>query len=85
MKGQLSLTDMPGFREWQYDEDNSHVMCRCPVCGGRLLIGLYTYANPYKYCPYCGEKLAEGAITAKRKEVYRLVQEDEGRRMWFEN
>lgn len=28
---------------WQYDEDNGNVMCRCPVCEGRLLIGVYTY------------------------------------------
>lgn len=62
---------------WQYDEDNGNVMCRCPVCGGRLLIGVYTYHNPYKFCPYCGEKLAEGRITEKRKQVYRLSQEEE--------
>lgn len=38
---------------WQYDEDNENVMCRCPICEGRLLIGVYTY------CPACGAKMEE--------------------------
>lgn len=56
--------------EWQYDEDTGGVMCRCPNCGGRLGIHVYLYRNPYKYCPYCGDRLNEGNITAKRREVY---------------
>ena len=63
---------------WKYDEDTGHVMCRCPKCSGRLMIGLYVYRNPYQYCPYCGSFLEEGNITAKRKEVYSLEQEDQG-------
>ena len=66
------------MKEWEYDEDTGHVMCRCPVCSGRMSISLYTYRNPYKFCPYCGEVLAEGKITAKRKAVYQLVQEEVG-------
>ena len=62
--------------EWQYDEDTECVMCRCPECGGRLLIGLYQYSNPYRFCPYCGKELEEGGITAKRKAVYGLEQEE---------
>ncbi len=68
--------------EWQYDEDNGCVMCRCPECGGRLLIGLYQYWNPYRFCPYCGTRLEEGNITAKRKHVYGLEQEDSARKGW---
>ena len=67
------------MKAWQYDEDIGHVMCRCPICEGRLTIGLYTYKNPYHYCPYCGTCLEEGKITSKRKEVYKLEQEDQGR------
>lgn len=73
MKGQLSIEDvMPSAvtREWLYDEDNGCVLCRCPVCEGRMIIDIYTYWNPYHFCPYCGEKLNEGAITSKRVTVY---------------
>lgn len=63
--------------EWQYDQDTGSVLCRCPECGGRLLIGLYQYENPYSYCPYCGTKLEEGKLRAKRKAVYKLEQEPE--------
>ena len=80
MMEQISLMDIGVIpKEWQYDEDTGSVMCRCPICGGRLTIGLYTYRNPYKFCPYCGERLAEGRLTAKRKAVYGLAQEEEGR------
>lgn len=65
MTGQLTL-----FKFWQYDEDTGTVMCRCPDCGGRLIISLYQYENPYHYCPYCGTPLEEGALTRKRIEVY---------------
>lgn len=65
MKGQLSL-----FREWQYDEDNGSMMCRCPECGGRLLIGVYSYCNVYNYCPYCGVALLQGAIGAAGRRIY---------------
>lgn len=78
MTDQMTLLDIGVIpKSWQYDEDNGNVMCRCPNCEGRLLIGLYTYRNPYKYCPYCGTKLAEGRIKEKRKQVYKLVQEAE--------
>ena len=70
------MSDGRLFDEWLYDEDNGNVMCRCPECGGRLLIGLYQYSNPYNFCPYCGTRLEEGKLTAKRKQVYRLEQEE---------
>ena len=80
--GQLTLTDLGAIpKEWEYDEDTGMVMCRCPVCEGRLTIHLYTYRNPYKYCPYCGERLQEGKLKAKRKAVYNLAQEEEGWRI----
>lgn len=76
MVGQMTLTDFGVVpKTWQYDEDTGEVMCRCPDCGGRLVISLYTYNNPYKFCPYCGIRLAEGRIRAKRIEVYQLEQE----------
>lgn len=74
---QIPLDQNKSPLTWQYDKDNGSVMCRCPDCGGRLLIGLYQYHNPYKYCPYCGISLAEGPIRSKRKQVYQLEEEDE--------
>lgn len=75
MQGQMTLydiapTEAPPAEAWRYDEDNGMVMCRCPKCGGRMMIGFYTYWNPYHYCPYCGEKLAEGRFVSKAVEVY---------------
>lgn len=55
---------------WSYEEDTGEVFCCCPVCSGRLHIGVYTYRNPYKYCPYCGTKLEEGKLDNKRAQVY---------------
>lgn len=63
MNSQLTMRDIGVVpKEWQYDEDCGTVLCRCPECGGRLIIGLYQYNNPYHYCPYCGIPLAEGQI-----------------------
>lgn len=69
------------MKEWLYDEDTGHVMCRCPDCGGRLLISLYSYWNLYRYCPYCGERLMEGQITKKRVQVYNLMSVEEEERV----
>lgn len=66
-------------KQWEYDQDNATVLCRCPDCEGRLIIYLYQYHNPYHYCPYCGIPLEEGKITDKRKQVYNLEDEDSGR------
>lgn len=76
MYEQMSI---PGIqtKAWEYDEDNGSVMCRCPDCGWRLMIGLYTYLNPYRYCPHCGTQLLEGKIMQKRLSVYRLSPEHE--------
>lgn len=73
------MTQMKLFSEWEYDEDTGSVMCRCPECGGRLTISHYAYVNPYNFCPYCGEKLEEGKLTAKRIEVYGNSEEVEER------
>lgn len=82
MYEQMSL---PGTKAWEYDEDTATVMCRCPDCGGRMVINIYTYINPYKYCPYCGEKLLEGGITKKRLEVYGFEPEREERGRLYMN
>lgn len=78
--GQMSLFDMAPeccVREWEYDEDNGTVLCRCPDCGGRMIIHRYAYWNPYRYCPYCGIRLNEGKITNKRCQVYRTDRKTE--------
>lgn len=68
---QMTLADFGVVKkEWQYDEDTGSVLCRCPDCGKRMLIGLYQYSNPYRFCPYCGIPLTEGRIEQKRKKVY---------------
>lgn len=42
--------------EWIYVLDEGQRMCKCPDCGGRMYLGIYRYANPYKFCPYCGRR-----------------------------
>jgi len=51
---------MQATGEWEYELDNGHRMCKCPDCGGRMFIGVYSYWNPYKFCPYCGRKNIKG-------------------------
>ena len=72
----MSLDDFGiSTKTWQYDEDTGNVFCRCPDCDGRMLIGLYNYWNSYRFCPYCGIKLAEGKLVEKICEVYRNDKE----------
>lgn len=61
---------MEMFKFWQYEEDNGHVMCKCPECGGRMIIHIYTYKNPYHFCPYCGTPLEEGGLEKAYKRIY---------------
>ena len=73
MSEQITLTDwcpdsVP--KAWEYDEDNGSVLCRCPVCGGRMVIGCYAYWNPYHFCPYCGRKLNEGRFVDRMVQIY---------------
>lgn len=75
---QMSLADfgMPlENKAWEYDEDTGSMLCRCPECEGRLLIGLYSYWNPYRYCPYCGERLQEGKFAEPYCRIYGLSRE----------
>ena len=75
--GQISLTDLGIVpRSWLYDEDNGSVLCRCPVCGGRMRLDCYAYWNPYHYCPYCGEQLSEGKFVDKMVVVYDNLDRD---------
>lgn len=77
----MEQMSLPGINllEWQYDEDNGMVMCRCPECGGRLIIHYYTYENPYHFCPYCGVRLQENerGIVSRRSKVYGRTKEEE--------
>ena len=45
---------------WNWELDNGQRICRCPECGRGNLIGVYHYHNPYRYCPWCGEKMYLG-------------------------
>lgn len=77
MTGQLTLSDFNiVLRVWLYDEDNARVLCRCPVCGGRMTLWCYDYWNPYHYCPYCGEHLSEGRFVDRMVEVYDNLDRD---------
>ena len=61
---------------WEYDEDVGSMMCRCPKCGGRLSIGLWTYWNPYHFCPYCGISLGEGNFVRRFCQIYKRHTEE---------
>lgn len=62
-------------KEWKYDKDNDYMLCRCPHCEGRLLIGMYQYFNPYRFCPYCGKRLAQGNIWGAGMRIYHWTLE----------
>ena len=58
------------FDFWQYEEDNGHLMCKCPKCEGRMILHIWTYHNPYSFCPYCATPLDEGEMAKAYKRVY---------------
>lgn len=66
MTEQISLLQ----RTWEYDIDTATIMARCPECGGRMIISRYQYQNPYRFCPYCGERLDEGNLAKARDKIY---------------
>ena len=35
-----------------------------------MIIGCYAYWNPYRFCPYCGEKLSEGRFVDRMVQIY---------------
>ncbi len=73
MNAQMTLDDFGislDRQTWKYDEDNGCMMCRCPSCEGRMNIHLWTYWNPYKYCPYCGIRLQEGKFVNRYCQIY---------------
>ena len=76
MTGQMTLTDIGIVpKSWLYYEDNATLMCRCPECEGRMVIYLWTYWNPYKYCPYCGIRLQEGNFVKRYCRIYESDEE----------
>ena len=71
MSEQMTMDDFGiSTKVWLYDEDTGHMMCRCPDCGGRMTIGIWTYWNSYKYCPYCGVRLEEGNFIRRFCQIY---------------
>lgn len=71
MEQQMTLFDFGiSTKVWQYDEDTGHMMCRCPECGGRMTMGLYSYWDSYKFCPYCGVRLDEGNFVRRCCQIY---------------
>ena len=65
MEGQINL-----FEEWLYEEDSGNMMAKCPKCEGRMPIYPWTYHNPYRFCPYCGQRLYEGKVMQAGKRIY---------------
>ena len=51
---------MQAESRWNWEIDNGQRICRCPECGRGNLIGVWQYSNPYRYCPWCGEKMYLG-------------------------
>lgn len=66
----LSIREQEQKKAWEYEQETGHLMCKCPECRCRLFIGKYAISNPYRFCPYCGEKLDKGDFERKRKEIY---------------
>lgn len=84
MPGQMTLADVGlelNNKAWEYDEDNGCMLCRCPECGGRMVIHLWHYWNNYKYCPYCGIRLQEGNFVKRYCQIYEREDEQTVRRV----
>lgn len=80
INGQMTLADFGvqlNNKAWQYDEDNGHMMCRCPDCGGRMPMYLWHYWNSYKFCPYCGVRLQEGNFVRRYCQIYERENEQD--------
>lgn len=60
--------------EWKYDIDCGNLLCRCPVCDCRMPIYMWHYKQNYKFCPYCGVRLAEGKFRRMYEKVYGRVE-----------
>lgn len=77
---QMTLADFGiqlNNKAWQYDEDNGHMMCRCPDCDGRMPMYLWHYWNNYKFCPYCGVRLQEGNFVRRYCQIYERENEQD--------
>ena len=55
---------------WRYGVDDGNLMCKCPKCEGRMILHIWTYRNPYHFCPYCGVPLEEGNMKRSYERVY---------------
>jgi hypothetical protein len=65
MVGQMSL-----FEEWIYEEDCGNMMAKRPKCECRMPIYRWDYQNPYRFCPYCGQRLYEGKAMQAGRRIY---------------
>jgi DNA-directed RNA polymerase subunit RPC12/RpoP len=84
MPGQMTLADVGlelNNKAWEYDEDTGYMLCRCPECGGRMVMHLWHYWNNYKYCPYCGIRLQEGNFVKRYCQIYEREDEQTVRRV----
>lgn len=45
---------------WNWEIDTGNRFVRCPDCKHALSIGLWCYKLPYRYCAWCGKKMAIG-------------------------
>lgn len=45
---------------WKWEIDNGNRVIRCSKCDRGMAFGYYFYTNPYRFCPYCGERMILG-------------------------
>ena len=49
-------------RNWLWETDNGHLVCRCRQCGCGHIIPFYAYENPYNFCYHCGHSAADPRV-----------------------
>lgn len=49
-------------KNWLWETDNGHLICRCKNCGCGHIIPFYAYENPYNYCYHCGHSAADPRV-----------------------
>ena len=54
--------EMRQNKNWLWETDNGHLICRCKNCGCGHIIPFYAYENPYNYCYHCGHSAADPCV-----------------------